>query len=151
MLASILLLTATTSGVCVDCLPPVSRRSVIVRDHAVQPLYLVGQYQYANLELIEEIRALRELLASRGIGREPSSAVSRSCGKCHSGEAAKGNFNIDQMTAADKLRAIRAFATGAMPPNGKLAPDLKNQILDELTAVDDDPPATPAPIEEPLP
>lgn len=138
MLPTALLLLATaTSGVCAPSLACVNSHAivqdVIVQRH-IQPLYLVGQYQYANLELIQEIRELRRVIAAQGTGSQSSSAVSRACGSCHGGEAVEGSFSIHEMSAADKLRAIRAMATGKMPPDRELPRDLKNALLSELTS-----------------
>ena len=90
----------------------------------------------------------QELGADAKSVAKPPSAVAVACGKCHSGEAVKGNFRIDinGLEAGDVTRAIRALASGAMPPQRQLTREEKNAVLQSLLDLEFEP-ATALPAE----
>ena len=66
-------------------------------------------------------------------GGQPTTMAGSICGKCHSGNKIKGDFDISKpLSAAEVTKAIRMLSSGKMPPQNKLSPQYKQQILTDL-------------------
>lgn len=112
---------------------------------SVQPggtLYAQG---HDIAQLVAEIQALRaevQALKSGATALAKPSLLTAHCSKCHSGQQAKGSFDIAKLTPEARGKAIQSIASGKMPkdvPN--LVADIRLKLINELTGAADAKPA----------
>jgi len=68
----------------------------------------------------------------------PQPLTTALCSSCHSGPAPKANLSLDHpdtLSLTDRLRAIRAIASGQMPKGSKLTDNELRALIQELSSV----------------
>ena len=119
----------------------VVKRATVIQQPA-QVLYLVGPQVrvYADPQWAE-FEAFKRWKAEQPTTLQNQTAIGTHCARCHTGTEAKAGFRVDQQMSSDaKLKAIRKFATGEMPPDRELNPADKNNLLTELTETEKEQP-----------
>lgn len=94
-------------------------------------------FRTAEDDLIDRLAA--RLIDKLGLGPKASSTahVTQHCGRCHTGDGAKGSFRVDQpLGESDRLRAIEAVLADddavRMPKGSTLAPEALGPLIQEL-------------------
>ena len=96
------------------------------------------QAKTADAQLFEEfLRWKQERETQVKAAVVPPTLLQQNCVKCHSDNAdAKGHFDMSkELTADQKLSAIRAVMTGKMPKAKTLDPQVRADIVAELSGV----------------
>ena len=107
------------------------------------PVAAFAPYFYGYRQFQVQAQGLQPL----GLPQVQASAPSRSqlvdslvtshCAACHAGAAPKAGLSlgsIADLSASDRLKAIRAVATGRMPKRETLSADEIRAVIEELTA-----------------
>jgi cytochrome c553 len=108
--------------------------------------YSYQQYRQPGRGMWDEARVSRPAVATEGdfpsLSLAPRlSALVNHCASCHGGSTPKAGLSLehpDQLSAATRLAAIRAIATGRMPRNKLLTPDESRAVIEELTNTQND-------------
>lgn len=116
----------------------------LFRHHAVQavvqPIVLYSVGDQLRIEAAVE-KALQKRAAEDGTLQQtaPVSVLSQKCARCHTGEAAKGGFDLSQgVTDAEFRRIVEMIGANRNVPDvmkgviGALTPEQKGAITDEL-------------------
>ncbi len=133
----------STGAVIVPYAVPVATPVAVVSPYAYQHsgAQVYGQQaKTADAQLFEEfLRWKQERETQVKPAVVPQTLLQQNCVKCHSDNAdAKGHFDMSkELTADQKLSAIRAVMTGKMPKAKTLDPQVRSDLIAEISGVEE--------------